>query len=531
VKETSSMKEPASRPPRADNLRARAERSLGRTGREIAAMSTEDVQKMVHELQVHEIELQMQNEELRRAQEEFEEACERYANLYDFATCPLLTLGFKGEIEEANLAAASLLGVERRELVGQKFTRFIRPEAQDTFYLHHRLVFASGMTQVSELELKSVAGDRLTVRLEGVAHKEPGERGTKYRVSLTDITESKRAEEALRRSEKNLADFFDHAPIGLQWLGPDGTILRANQAQLDMLGSTRENYMGRRMAEFDADSSAVDELLTRLAAGETVHNFRAGLKHNDGSIRFVLIDANSHWNEEQFTHSSIFTRDITQRIELEQELLTISEREHRRIARDMHDDLGQLLTAAVYLTSALQKKLEVTSRSAAAEGARILGVLEQALDQTRFLARGLHPVKPEPNGLMAALEELASRTKKHFHRPCRFVCPQPVLIEDNTVATHLYRIAQEAVTNAVKHGKCKRITLELARVSDRITVKVKDNGVGFTIDNPKKNGMGLRIMEYRAGMVGGSLVVRNERKSGTAVICSVPSPETGNPSQ
>jgi len=481
----------------------------------------EAVQKTVHELQVHEIELRMQNEELRRTQQELEEACERYLNLYDFATCPLLTLSVNGKIQEANLAAASLLGVERKRLIGQKFTRFIQPEAQDVFYLHQRRIFNSSIKQVSELELKNAAGDPLTVRLEGMAEEGPDGRSMRYRISLSDITESKKAEAALQHSEKNLADFFDHAPIGLQWLGPDGAILRANQAQLDLLGVKRENYLGHRITEFDANKLAVNELLSRLADREIVHNFRTRLRHSDGSMRFVLIDAISHWNEGRFRHSSIFTRDITQRIELEREILTISEREHRRIAHDMHDDLGQLLTAAGYLTGALQKKLMARNRSEAAEGARIQALLDQALEQTRSLARGLYPVKPEPNGLMAALEELAARTKKNFHSSCRFTCHRPVLIEDNTVATHLYRIAQEAVTNAIKHGKSERIEIGLIQTPGRITVMVKDNGLGFPAKRPKKSGMGLRIMEYRAGMVGGTLVIQKESKGGTAVICSV----------
>ena len=509
--------------PTFNNLRTRAEVSLDKTPREIASMSTKDVQKLVHELQVHEIELQMQNEELRRTQQELEDVGERYANLYDFAPCPLLTLGAGGEIVEANLAAASLLGVERKSLTRQKFSRFIRPESQDTFYLHRRCVMASDRKHACELELKSVPGARLTVRLEEVANENAGDRKTRSRVSLTDITESKRAEESIRRSEKELADFFDHAPIGLQWLAPDGTIVRANQAQLDLVGCEREEYVGHRISEFDADRAGLQDLLTRLAARETVHNFRARLRRCDGSIRHLLLDAGSHWNDGQFLHSAIFTRDITERIELEQELLTISEREQRRIAHDMHDDLGQLLTAGVYLTSALKKRLMGRNLADAGEVTKILGLLDQALDRTRSLARGLHPVKPEPNGLMAALEELASRTSKHFASSCEFTCLKPVLLKDTTMATHLYRIAQEAVTNAVKHGKAERIEIGLSQASGRLTVSVRDNGVGLSGKISKKNGMGLRIMRYRAGMIGGSLRVEDEPERGLAVVCSVES--------
>jgi len=156
--------------------------------------------------------------------------------------------------------------------------------------------------------------------------------------------------------------------------------------------------------------------------------------------------------------------------------------------------------------------------------AKILGLFDQALDRTRSLARGLYPVKPEANGLMAALEELAFRTGKHFASACQFTCPEPVLLEDTTVATHLYRIAQEAVTNAIKHGKSERIEIGLIQAPGRLTVSVRDNGVGLSHKNSKKSGMGLRIMRYRAGMIGGSLRIQSEPKCGVAVLCSVEKP-------
>jgi PAS domain S-box-containing protein len=518
------MKTEDNRLQKARELRARAEKSLRKTGKKVVTASMEDAQRMVYELQVHEIELQMQNEDLRRTQQELEEAYERYANLYDFAPCAYLTLGTTGEIREANLAAASLLGAERKRLLKQKFTRFIREESQDDFYLYSRLVLASGIRQTSQLELKEAGGERLTVRMDGMAEETANDRQPCYRISLIDITASKQAEEALQNSERNLADFFDNAPIGLQWLSHDGAILRANRAQLDMLGYAQKDYVGHRFAEFGMDPTVADELLQRLEARETIHNFRTRLQHKNGTIRFALIDAIAHWNQGQFIHSSIFIRDITHRVELEQELLQISEREHRRIAQDLHDDLGQILTATIHLSTVLQKQLAAKSLPEAAEEGRILALLDQALSQTRSLARGLHPVRSEPNGLMVALEELASRTEKLFHYPCCFKCRRPVLIEDYAAATHLYRIAQEAVTNAIKHGKPKRIEIGLSQTTNRLTVMVKDNGMGLP-ERPKKGGMGLRIMQYRAGMIGGSLVIQKEAQGGTAVVCSVHLPK------
>ncbi|HEY6168033.1 MAG TPA: PAS domain S-box protein [Verrucomicrobiae bacterium] len=339
---------------------------------------------------------------------------------------------------------------------------------------------------------------------------------------VTDITDRKRIEESLHRSERNLAQFFSGAPIGLEWISAAGTILRANQAQLDLLGYTAEEVVGRDFTEFWRDPDAGKDLLKRLAERETINNQRAQLERKDGAIRHVLIDAISVWDGERFIHSSVFTRDITKRVELEREILGISEREQRRIAQDLHDGLGQLLTGTVYLTSGLQKDLKATGTPQAKDAGKILKVLDEAIAQARRLARGLHPVKLEPNGLMAALQELAARTTMLFRVKCRFNCRTPVLIEDSEVATHLYRIAQEAVTNAVKHGRPKRIGIALKDTPERIIIAVKDDGSGLPAAARAGDGMGLRIMQYRASMISASLAIQNGAKGGTSVTASLP---------
>jgi PAS domain S-box-containing protein len=132
-----------------------------------------------------------------------------------------------------------------------------------------------------------------------------------------DITEQIRAEKALRRSEQELTDFFENAALGLHWVGPDGTILRANQAELDLLGYTREEYIGHNIAEFHADEQVIDDILKRLTCGETLHDCEARLRCKDGSIKHVLISSNVLWEDDQFIHTRCFTRDITDRVQAE----------------------------------------------------------------------------------------------------------------------------------------------------------------------------------------------------------------------
>ena len=340
--------------------------------------------------------------------------------------------------------------------------------------------------------------------------------------AISDLAARKQAEEALRRSEHNLAIFFNQAPIGLIWLSAGGTILRANRAHLDLLGYAAEEYLGHPFTEFCGEPPRGHELLERLAAKRTVRNFRMRRRCKDGAIRHVLVDAVSFWNEGQFHYSSVFVRDITDRVKLEREILQASERESRRISQDLHDGLGQLLAGTAHLAGALQKDLAAKSRPEARQLERISKLIYEAMAQARSLSHGLQPVEPESNGLMAALQSLARRTKSLFHIHCRFKCRRPVLIADNAIATHLYRIAQEAITNAIKHGKAERIEISLAQTPERLALAITDNGAGLPARQRNHPGMGLRIMRYRAGMIGGSLAIQNEAAGGASMVCTVP---------
>ena len=233
----------------------------------------------------------------------------------------------------------------------------------------------------------------------------------------------------------------------------------------------------------------------------------------------------------QLQHTNVeLQQQITARKKLEKEILHISEREQQRIGQDLHDDLGQQL-AGIWLFSDLLKSSLIKQKSPEVESAdKITNLLKDALALTRSLARGLHPVSMQAGGLAAALDELATRTSQMFRIDCRCQCTA-VIDMDNTTATHLYRIAQEAVTNAVKHGLAKEIDIQLSTNPHRTVLSVKDHGKGKGIaeQDPNRQGMGLRIMKYRADIIGGILDIhRNQSGSGTTVVCTVPT-QTSQP--
>ncbi len=207
-----------------------------------------------------------------------------------------------------------------------------------------------------------------------------------------------------------------------------------------------------------------------------------------------------------------------ERRELEEELLNISSNEQRRIGQDLHDGLCQHLAGVEFKTAALAKQL-AHDPVKGGHAASIVELIRNGARQAWMLARGLSPVTLESHGLMSALRELTANSSKLFHIGCRFDCPRPVLVPSNAVATHLYRIAQEAITNAVKHGRARSVVVSLSRSRSSATLAVADNGAGFPRDVRTVQGMGLRIMQYRADTIGATLTIEGAHRKGTKVLC------------
>jgi PAS domain S-box-containing protein len=339
--------------------------------------------------------------------------------------------------------------------------------------------------------------------------------------ALSAIAEGRLAEQQLRKSEQELADFFTESPLGLLLVDPCGRILRVNRAELRLLDFAEHEVCGKTVEEFLVEPEIAADTLTRLASKETVHNQRARIRQKSGSIRQVRIDANGLWEKEQLLHSRWFMRDITRQAELEREILTISDREQRRLGHDLHDDLCQQLAGLQFLSESLARDLASSSAKGAARAKEIAQGVQQAMNQTRDLARGLSPVSLEADGLMEGLRQLAERTCKIFRLDCRFRCETPILVPDHSVAIHLYRIAQEAVGNAVKHAKAERIEITLTKQGKNVRLAVTDDGQGIPARRAEPKGMGLRIMHYRNSVIGGSLAIRRAARGGTSVVCTV----------
>jgi len=197
----------------------------------------------------------------------------------------------------------------------------------------------------------------------------------------------------------------------------------------------------------------------------------------------------------------------------------------------LHDGLGQMLTGIGLLGQNVTRQLEKEDHPLADEVAEITDLVKEADQYARDLSRGLTPVDVDANGLSQALQRLSDNAVRLFDVPCTFDEVGTALVHDSTTATHLYRIAQEAVSNAVRHGDATRIKISLASGADQIRLRIQDDGVGFNPEDIDGPGMGVHIMNYRARIVGGNLEISSEPGEGTVVTCTLPRTGVGESSR
>jgi signal transduction histidine kinase len=212
--------------------------------------------------------------------------------------------------------------------------------------------------------------------------------------------------------------------------------------------------------------------------------------------------------------------EVEARERLEKEVTEVTERERRRIGHDLHDTLCQHLTATSLSLQVLSGKLAENSSPQAKDADQGVQLVEEAIDLSRKLAKGLFPLELEGEGLGGALLELCRSTADRCHIQCEFKGDSQVRLDAGT-ATHLYRIAQEAITNAVKHGHVSRVIVDLFVADRHLILRIRDDGIGLPEKLPEDRGLGLRIMASRAGMIGGTFAVKNNSEGGAIVTCQL----------
>lgn len=343
-----------------------------------------------------------------------------------------------------------------------------------------------------------------------------------------DLSERQRAEEVLRAARDRAQRYLDIAGVMMIALDARGTVTLINPKACETLGGVREDFLGRDWFDHFVPAARLEEVrgvFARLMTGEreSVQFLEHPVIRLDGEERLIAWH-NAILRDDSGAIVGILSsgEDITERRQVDRKVLAITERERERIGQDLHDVLGQQLTAATLTLGALEEGVRRGTAPTAEEIAEVRALVESAMAHSRFVARGLVPIPGGETGLRDALEDLAVNARRLFGIACVLGGDGGGVVSEATVCTHLYHIAQEAVTNAVRHGAATRVLLGLDRSDGGITLRIEDDGCGMPTHLPTALGRGLSIMRTRAGMIGAQLAVGPGPAGGTVVTCTLP---------
>ncbi len=324
------------------------------------------------------------------------------------------------------------------------------------------------------------------------------------------------ATEVIRQREELQRKILQTALDGFVRLDGDGKILDVNDAVCELFGCAAKDLVGENVRSLETTTSA-DEWRQRYTQLHEQGFVRCltGLRSEEG--RQIEVEISMRADGEEFFG---FIHDLSEQRRLEREVLQIGEEERRRFGAELHDNLGQQLTALELMSTTLARDLNRIAPPLVKPANSIAQCARKMIAQTRQLAHGLAPLAFGAEGLRAALEDLA-RVTSATGVECRFKCIPPVQLPPLEISTHLYRIAQEAINNALKHAKAKQIDIVLSGGDDRIELSIADNGRGFPAKHEAKAGMGLRILHHRARLIGAQLQIQSTPKKGVRILCSL----------
>jgi two-component system sensor kinase FixL len=433
----------------------------------------------------------------------------------------LIAANQHGEIVLANRRAEELFGYSDGGLLGLS-VEDLMPEFLRDAHVHLREGFAKNpeprlMGEGRDLFAKRHNGEEFPVEI-GLTpistHREK-----MVVASIVDISQRKEAEGQLKLQAEILSSVHDAVML----VSPEGVIKTWNAGAEAVFGYSADKAVGQHCALLLPPEDANRfERIQRQVLQNGSYEFSTICVHQSNkqisvSVRATLLPADS----DEANSLVICASDITDRKELEQKVIDVSEAEQQRIGQDIHDDLCQQLASIGCLTKVLEKRLDSVYAEGAENLARIGEMVSQANVRAREIARGLAPSMLKSEGLPGALRDLAERTAHAYEISCVAECPETLEVPNLKIVSHLYRIAQEAVNNAVNHADPRRVTIRLKSKENRVALEIEDDGSGIASPT-QSSGMGLLTMAHRAQLIGGDFNIHSGPEGGTRIQCQAP---------
>jgi len=415
-----------------------------------------------------------------------------------------------------------LRGEPRESFIGRPLDDLAEPEHRDAVIAALDRVLSTG--QSADLQLttsdRRYGGRCFDSRIRAVRSK-GGITGAV--INITEITD-RQAAQHLRETQ---ARMFELLHEGVVVIDTSNTIRMANPAFERMFGFAPGTAVNTSIEDLIAQAPGVRrdrldrQLLGPIDSPPVATPVEFKCRRRDGST-FEAACVATHTHLDGATHRLAVVTDVTERRGLEREILEIAGREQLRIGSDLHDGLGQDLTGVALMLRSVVAQLRKENSATRADVEDIISLVNGAIESTRAMARGLAPVGADRGGLIAGLQSMAVRGMERYGVRAHFntSLEEPLTLEDGA-ATHLYRIAQEAFTNAIRHGRVTQLVIDLATADGTLTLSVQDNGRGFDERNAG-NGMGMKLMRYRAQMLGGDVSIENNEGGGVTVRCICP---------
>ncbi|TSA48335.1 MAG: PAS domain S-box protein [Nitrosomonadales bacterium] len=426
------------------------------------------------------------------------------------------------------------------------FEFLLHPDDRDRVFGQVRQHLEQREPYATEMRLRLKSGEYRWFLSRGQAVWNGEGQPTRMAGSMSDITGRRQADQQLRENEERLNFVLEGSGLGYwDWHITTGEVQR-NQIWAEMLGYTVEEIASttQQWADFihpDDVDKAWKSINDHLEGRTPMHELSYRMRTKDRDYRWVLDHAKVVQRDPDGrpirmagTHTDITERmraeeerqEIALQRELQRKMITVTESRQRSIGQELHDNLGQQLVGISYLATTLEQQLASVDSEAAQQAALIVQYAKDAIVECKSLAQGLVPVELESNGLMAALLALSARTEAVFGVVCRLKCAQEALVYDINQALNLYRMAQEAVTNAIRHGGAQQVIISLSCHDGKLCLSICDNGCGFSgieSDTAENAGMGIRIMRYRASLIGADLQFLSSAEGGTKVLIEIES--------